>query len=239
MNVGQGVGAIAEGQVLSLRIGIGGSRSKNEADYRETTVQGSRVLSDGDVTIAATGDGKGNGGDLTVLSSQIGGDNVTLAAANDLILQSMQETSEQHTTNQAKSGGMGITIGVETGGIGLYANYNQAKGHSDGYSTSHVETRVDANSTLALISGNDTTLKGAQARGETVVARIGGDLTLISEQDTSTFDRKDKSSGFDLAVDRAALAAACTTDSRESNRITAASTNRRGFRRVQVGSTSW
>ncbi|MDR1076907.1 MAG: hemagglutinin repeat-containing protein [Xanthomonadaceae bacterium] len=205
INVGQGVSAVASGQIpanagMSLRIGIGASRSTNTADLQETTIQGSRISSNsGDVTIAATGHEDGNGGDLSIYGSTVAGRNVTLAAAHDLRLQSQQETSRQHTENKASGGSVGVTIGSEAG-LGVYASAHQARGHSDGASLSHAETQVSAGDTLTLISGHDTTLQGAQTRGETVIARIGGDLTLVSEQDTHTFDRQDHQSGFDVAA---------------------------------------
>lgn len=141
----------------------------------------------------------GNGGDVTVTGSKIEGDNVTLAANRDLLLQSMQETSEQVERNKASSGEIGITIGTEAG-IGVYVSASAAKGKGDGNGTTYAETTVDAANTLALISGRDTTLEGAQARGETVIANVDRDLTLTSQQDSNSYDRKDQAGGIDVAV---------------------------------------
>ena len=183
---------------LSLRIGIGASKSSSSMEYNATTAAGSRIASEGDVVIHATGDGKGNGGDLTVTGSQIEGDNVTLAAARDLLLQAQQETSEQIERNKASSGEIGITLGSEAG-IGVYVSASAAKGKGDGNGTTHAETTVDAANTLTLVSGRDTTLEGAQARGETVIADIGRNLTMTSQQDTNDYARKDQSAGIDAA----------------------------------------
>ena len=168
-------------------------------EYNASTAAGSRIASDGDVVIHATGDGKGNGGDLTVTGSQVEGDNVTLAAARDLLLQSQQESREQIERNKASSGEIGVTIGSEAG-IGVYVSASAAKGKGDGSGTTHAETTVDAANTLTLVSGRDTTLEGAQARGETVIADIGRDLSLISQQDTNDYKRKDQSAGIDAAI---------------------------------------
>ena len=183
---------------LSLRIGIGASKSSSSMEYNATTAAGSRIASEGDVVIHATGDGKGNGGDLTVTGSQIEGNNVTLAAARDLLLQAQQETSEQIERNKASSGEIGITLGSEAG-IGVYVSASAAKGKGDGNGTTHAETTVDAANTLTLVSGRDTTLEGAQARGETVIADIGRNLTMTSQQDTNDYARKDQSAGIDAA----------------------------------------
>ena len=184
---------------LSLRIGIGSSSSSSSMEYNASTAIGSRIASDGDVVIHATGDGKGNGGDLSIIGSQVEGDSVTLVAARDLLLQSQQETREQIERNKASSGEIGVTIGSEAG-IGVYVSASAAKGKGDGNGTTHAETTVDAANTLTLISGRDTTLEGAQARGETVIADIGRDLTLTSQQDTNDYQRKDQSAGIDAAI---------------------------------------
>src|SRR5690606_20702962 len=85
-------------------------------------------------------------------------------------------------------------------GFGVYVAASAAKGKGDGSGTTHAETTVDAANKVTLISGRDTTLEGAQVRGETVVANIGRDLTLTSQQDTNDYKRKDVSAGIDVAV---------------------------------------
>lgn len=180
------------------RIGIGASKSSSSVEYNATTAAGSRIATEGDVLIQASGDGKGNGGDLTVIGSQIEGDNVALTAANDLVLKAQQETREQIERNKASSGEIGITVGTEAG-IGVYVSASAAKGKGDGGGLTHAETTVDAANTLTLVSGRHTTLEGAQARGETVIADIGRNLTMTSQQDTNDYTRKDQSAGIDAA----------------------------------------
>ncbi|EFA6345475.1 VENN motif pre-toxin domain-containing protein, partial [Escherichia coli] len=64
------------------------------------------------------------------------------------------------------------------------------KGSEKGNGTTHTETTVDAGKQLAIISGRDTTLTGAQAGGETVKVDAGRHLTLTSEQDSDRYDSK-------------------------------------------------
>ncbi len=194
-NTGEGTG----GSGLSLRIGIGASSSSSKMEYTASTASGSRIASQGDVVIHATGDGQGNGGDLTITGSRVEGDNVALAAARDLLLRSQTETREQVERNKASSGEIGITIGSEAG-IGVYVSASMAKGKGDGSGTTHAETSVEAANTLTLISGRDTTLEGAQAKGETVLANVGRNFTLTSQQDTNDYERKDVAAGIDVAV---------------------------------------
>ena len=178
---------------LSLRIGIGASRSSGETHYQETTVTGSRIASEGDVAIVA------RSGDLSVTGSQVEGDNVALAAARDLVLQSAQESHAMDARDRASSGEIGITMGTEAG-IGVYVSAHAARGDGEGSGTSHTETTVQAGDTLTLVSGRDTTLEGAQAIGKTVLADVGRNLTLTSQQDTNDYDREDKAGGIDVAV---------------------------------------
>jgi len=184
---------------LSLRIGIGTSSSSSRTEYSATQTVGSRIASEGDVIIHARGDGQGNGGDLSVIGSRIEGANITLSAANDLWLRSHQQTQEQLERNKSSSGEIGVTIGSEAG-IGVYVSASMAKGNGAGHGLTHTETIIDAGKTLTLISGRDTTLEGAQARGDAIIARIGRDLTMISQQDSNDYHRKDMSAGIDVAV---------------------------------------
>ena len=54
-------------------------------------------------------------------------------------------------------------------------------------------------STITLKSGGDSTMKGAVAQGEKVLANVGGDLKLESLQDTSSFDAKQQSLGVTVS----------------------------------------
>jgi hypothetical protein len=53
---------------------------------------------------------------------------------------------------------------------------------------------------LTLKSGEDTTINGSQAKGEKVVADIGGDLNIASQQDTGDYTAKNKNSGIGFST---------------------------------------
>ncbi|HHP3197160.1 TPA: hemagglutinin repeat-containing protein, partial [Escherichia coli] len=86
--------------------------------------------------------------------------------------------------------GVGVGVGSGGWGISVSASANQGKGSEKGNGTTHTETTVDAGKQLAIISGRDTTLTGAQAGGETVKVDAGRHLTLTSEQDSDRYDSK-------------------------------------------------
>ncbi|NYF22157.1 filamentous hemagglutinin [Xanthomonas sp. JAI131] len=186
---GEGLKSASGDSGVSLSIGIGASSASSKTITHEETTGGSRILSDGNVTIAATG------GDLNVIGSKIGGENVALAAANNLNLLSNQETNTSKSENKNGGGEIGVSVGTTTGVyLSAYAGKGSAKGNSD----LHTESVVTANDTLTLVSGNDTTIKGAQAVGDKVLANIGGDLLIQSEQDTNDYQSKQQQAGIKL-----------------------------------------
>ncbi|GDJ59388.1 hemagglutinin-related protein [Escherichia coli] len=107
-------------------------------------------------------------------------------------LVSAENTSKLEGKNTSSGGSVGVGVGVGSGGWGISvsASANQGKGSEKGNGTTHTETTVDAGKQLAIISGRDTTLTGAQAGGETVKVDAGRHLTLTSEQDSDRYDSK-------------------------------------------------
>ncbi|WP_223670520.1 hemagglutinin repeat-containing protein, partial [Xanthomonas citri] len=174
---------------VSLKIALGASSASSKTTTHDETTGGSRILSDGNVTIAATD------GDLNVIGSQINGQNVTLAAANNLNLLSNKETNTSKSENKNGGGEIGVSVGTTTG---FYVSAYAGKGSAKGNSELHTESVVTAKDTLTVASGNDTTIKGAQAIGDTVLAKIGGDLLIQSEQDTEDYKSKQQQAGVKL-----------------------------------------
>ncbi|WP_349811919.1 hemagglutinin repeat-containing protein [Xanthomonas dyei] len=174
---------------VSLKIALGASSASSKTTTHDETTSGSRILSDGNVTIAATDS------NLNVIGSQINGQNVTLAAANDLNLLSNKETNTSKSENKNGGGEIGVSVGTTTG---FYVSAYAGKGSAKGNSELHTESVVTAKDTLTLASGNDTMIKGAQAIGDTVLAKIGGDLLIQSEQDTEDYKSKQQQAGVKL-----------------------------------------
>ncbi|HHA2818385.1 hemagglutinin repeat-containing protein [Stenotrophomonas maltophilia] len=180
----QGASGATDG--VSLRIGIGASSSSASQTSHDQSAVGSTIRSQGDVSIVATA------GDLNIIGSQVKGDNVALAARDNITLRSEAEDHTQSSKNKSGSGEIGFSIGAQTG---WYVSASTAKGKGSGNGTTHVETVVDADRNLTVISGKDTTLQGAQLSGDKVVASIGGNLSIISEQDTDDYASKQTQAG--------------------------------------------
>jgi filamentous hemagglutinin len=183
---GSGQGAPPSASI-GVQIGLGASSASSKTTTYDETARGSSIRSGGDVTIAATG------GDLNIIGSDIAGKNVALAAANNLNVLSQ---AEKHTLkSESKNAGGGVGIQLGTDGTGIYVEASAGKSNARGNGITHAESIINAENTLTLISGNDTTIKGAQLAGDRVLASIGGNLRVESEQDTDDYASKSVQAG--------------------------------------------
>ncbi|HBE4103696.1 TPA: hemagglutinin repeat-containing protein, partial [Escherichia coli] len=75
----------------------------------------------------------------------------------------------------------------------VFAGVNAAKGSEKGNGTEWTETTTDSGKTVTINSGRDTVLNGAQVNGNRIIADVGHDLLISSQQDTSKYDSKQTS----------------------------------------------
>ena len=185
---------------IKIELNVGSSKSKSTSEYSSNTVSGSSLSGGGSVAVVATG-ANGASGDLKLAGSGITGNDVTLAAAHDLILVAASNQTQQKSSNSSSgwSAGVHVAIGQKTG-FGIQANGYMASGRENGDSTTWVNGRVNAKDDLSLSSGNDMLLSGAQALGDSISVNVGNDLTLTSLQDTDNYQSKQQSAsgGFSL-----------------------------------------
>ncbi|WP_324723283.1 hemagglutinin repeat-containing protein [Lelliottia sp. JS-SCA-14] len=199
---GSGVASLAGGaaggnvSLIRVELNIGSSKSQSTSELKQNEVRGSTLTAGSDVNMVATG--KNTSGDLHITGSGVTGNNVTLVAQNDVILDAASNKREQTSSNNSSgwSAGAHVGIGKETG-IGVQASGFQSKGGDDGTSTEHVNTRVNARDELSISSGRDTVIAGAQALGDKITADVGRDLLISSLQDTDDYHswQKDVSGG--------------------------------------------
>ncbi|WXM93201.1 hemagglutinin repeat-containing protein [Escherichia coli] len=92
-------------------------------------------------------------------------------------------------------GGVGVSIGAGGNGAGIsvFASVNATKGSEKGNGTEWTETTTDSGKTVTINSGRDTVLNGAQVNGNRIIADVGHDLLISSQQDTSKYDSKQTS----------------------------------------------
>ncbi|WP_407059997.1 hemagglutinin repeat-containing protein [Escherichia coli] len=123
------------------------------------------------------------------------GGNTSLDAANDILLSGAANTQKTTGRNSSSGGGVGVSIGAGGNGAGIsvFASVNAAKGKDNGNGTDWTETTIDSGKTVTINSGRDTVLNGAQVNGNRIIADVGHDLLISSQQDTSKYDSKQTS----------------------------------------------
>jgi len=195
--------ALADGAVgVKASVSVGASSSRSDSTSSGSQAIGSSLQSSGDIALKATGNGETGSGDLAITGAQVNGNNVSLSAADALVLQSAQNTSTDRSSNKSSGGsiGVGLALGGTSNGFTIDIAAQMAKGRTNGDSLTHTESVISAANQLSLNSGGDTTLKGAQARGEQITATVGGNLNLESQQDKETYDSKQQSGGVGISI---------------------------------------
>ena len=197
----------------SVSITVGSSKSKQETHTKGTEAVSSTVAGK-EVNIIATGGGTDS--NIHVQGSNISGTDATrLIADNNIILESAQNTSEEHSSNKSSGWNAGVVIGTQ--GIGITAGGNYGKGKGEGSSVTQVNTHVGSSTGNTLISaGGDTTLAGAQVLGKRVELDTNN-LIIESRQDTSKYDSKQK----DMSAQFTVGAGASVSGSYSQNKINA------------------
>jgi filamentous hemagglutinin len=186
---------------INLSISLGTNQSSSKSEQNGSTAAGSTVAAGGDVSIVSSGGTRNN--DLTVQGSQItAGKDALLKADGNILLVGAQNTMEQHSTNKSISGsiGIGISFGGEKNGLSFNASASQSRGNADGNDLVWSNTHLTAGNQVSLISGKDTTIRGAVVSGDKVKADVGGDLNVESLQDTSTFASQQKSMSAGISI---------------------------------------
>lgn len=197
------------GAAVKVTASVGSSSGSSSSTLHQSIEQGSTVSAGRNLTVIATGDGTTGtdgyaaNGDITLRGAQINaGNNASFDAARDINFLSSQSTNQQDGTSKSGSGSVGVGFGVggQQNGFTIEIAASAARGDMQGNGTTHQATQVEAGNQLSLTSGRDTTLQGAQAMGDTVLADIGRDLTLTSSQDRQFYDQKDQGGGFGVSL---------------------------------------
>lgn len=180
---------------IQVSLSYGKSRSQSNSTNTSDTARGSTVVAGGTATIKATGDGQNS--NLTVQGSDISGQQVNLAADNQVAFLAASNTSSQTSSSRNSSASVGVAaqLGNGGGGIGFTGSVSAGKGNGNGSETTYTNTHIAGQDSVSIKSGGDTTLKGATVTGNTVKADVGGSLKVESLQDTATYAEKNQQVG--------------------------------------------
>ncbi|WP_026789751.1 hemagglutinin repeat-containing protein [Pleomorphomonas oryzae] len=183
----------------SVSLSVGASSQKSKTTVSSSTPVVTSLVSGGSTAISAeegsiTGTGaqiaagfNANGQPVATADASAG--NVLLSAAKDISLSSAQSTSRTDSSSTSKSASVGMDLA--SGSISANAAYSTGK--TAATSSQELDSHVTGTGTVALNSGNDTSLKGAVVTGGTVIANVGGDLAIESQQDASRYREKSTS----------------------------------------------
>ncbi|MGL4666383.1 MAG: hemagglutinin repeat-containing protein, partial [Saezia sp.] len=183
---GEGSGAIESG-AIGINISLGSSKSQNTSTNTSDTAHGSQMTAGGNINLTATGkqgeQQNSGSGNIFIQGSDISGKgDVNLTAANNVNI--LAAANSTNSTNSSKSSSSALGVSISSAGVGISISGSKGKGSGYGDETYWSSSTVTAGNTLNITSGKDTNIIGSQVSGETVKADIGGDLNIISLQNT-------------------------------------------------------
>ncbi|WP_459623631.1 hemagglutinin repeat-containing protein, partial [Dickeya oryzae] len=175
---------------VGISVSLGAQRASSSQSSEQSQSFASTLNAGHDISVVA------RQGDITAVGSQLkAANNVDLNAAHAINLLSARNTESLTGSNSSSGGNIGVSFGLSgnSAGFSVFANVNAAKGREMGSGNSWSETTVDAGQRVGLTSGGDTRLIGAQVSGDRIVADVGGDLLLASQQDNNRYDSRQTS----------------------------------------------
>ncbi len=196
-NAGRSAG---NGSAIKIGTELANTRTKSSNEYAAQTAHQSSLNAGESLSIVAAGDAPGTAGDLLITGSSLKAGNTLLSAKNNILLQSSQNTTDRKNDGSRNRTAIGASFNIgEQNGFTLDLGAQAAKNLGSGSSVTQINTTLDTGS-LVLRSGQDTTLAGAQVRAERIDADIGGNLNILSRQDTDTSKSKQNSAGFGASI---------------------------------------
>ena len=185
---------------VSVSITVGSSQSKQETHAKGTEAVSSSVAGK-EVNIIAAG--AGTDSNIHIQGSNISGTDATrLIADNNVMLESAQNTSDEHSSNKSSGWNAGVAISYGQNGLafGVTAGGNVGKGKGEGTSVTQVNSHVGSQTGQTLVqAGGDTTLAGAQVLGKRVELDTNN-LIIESRQDTSQYNSKQMDASAQVTV---------------------------------------
>ena len=193
-------GSAGNGSLIKIGTELANTRTKSSSEYTAQTAHQSNLNAGGKLSIIAAGDAPGTVGDLTITGSTLKADSTLLSAKNNILMQSAQNTTDRKNDGSRNRTAIGASFNIgEQNGFTIDLGAQTAKNLGSGGSVTQVNTTLDTGA-LVLRSGQDTSLIGAQVRADRIDADIGGNLNILSRQDTETSKSKQNSAGFGASI---------------------------------------
>lgn len=177
----------------SARAGIGGSNGEATEEQSQDTSTVTQLQAGRDVSMIASND-------LTLIGSQVkAGRDVDLHAGNDLQIRAAQNDSDSQSKRHSGGGEVGLALGGKDF-ISVYASVDMGKGTLDRDAQKQQNASITAGNQLHFDSGKDTTIAGAALRGNEVIGRVGGDLSVSSLPDTGKVSGKQQDVSITVSI---------------------------------------
>lgn len=193
---------VASGSVGGFKVGAALTDSKYQSQSTESSsvAVGSTISGAGNVSIRATGGGSAS--NITATAATIkAGDTVTLDADNDITLQAAANTNQSTGSSSSSSASVGASwsMGAQNG-VTIDLGASGAKGKDLANETTYTNTHVAGGKAVNITSGGDTTIRGGVVAAPMVSATVGGNLEIVSLQDSGLENSKQSSAGGSLSL---------------------------------------
>ena len=182
MHDSQQVGVTLQATQGNASLTAGFSKAESDLEQVAVTTTGSTFTAGQDIDIHAINDLSITGSDLTAER------NIRLHGENDVTVQAGQGYTTSQLDEEHLSAGAGINFG--SNGIGFTAYVGAGENDLDREYINHRNSHINAKENLTVISGNDTTISGANLLASNLDMDVGNNLHAESLQDTGSVDGK-------------------------------------------------
>ena len=122
---------------VGISVSVGSSSSRSEQSSRADNARGSAVSAGGNISIQAAGAGEDS--DLTIHGSTVkAGGQATLKADDEVRLLAAANTTQEDSRQSSKSGSVGVTMQLGSGGAQMGVTASASRGTGQGAGTGWV-----------------------------------------------------------------------------------------------------
>ncbi|MBF0804060.1 hemagglutinin repeat-containing protein [Neisseria sp. 19428wB4_WF04] len=181
---------------VSVSLTYGRQKNTDQRHSEGTTAQASQVIGGGQVSLVA------DEGRLNITGSDVAGKEGTLLRAKDIVLQSAEQHHSERSSNRSSGWNAGVAVSYGQNGFaaGFTGGGNYGRGYGNGSELTHRHSRIGSTGSRTVIqSSGDTTLKGAQVKGNSV-ALTARNLTIESVQDTAVYRSRQQNLSGQITV---------------------------------------
>ena len=178
----------------SLTLGVSSSWSSSQS--HSATAVPDQLSAGNDMTLAA-------GQDVNMQGTQAqAGKDINLVAGRDLNIHAAHSSQSSSSDKGGINAGLGVSASVNKSGYTLGVNGSLALNGEQGDSSGlkHDNAKLVAGEKLTTISGQDTTVAGANLTAKDVDMTVGRDLTVTSLKDSSSSHTNSYNAGASATV---------------------------------------